>query len=67
MMGFRFWAGKGSTYLSISLSDPLHRSNGPFFILSLWLGPDIQLERNWSQVEAKVRAQVQNFRSPIHM
>ena len=31
---------------------------GPFRILGVWFGPDLQLERNWSEVQAKVNAQV---------
>ena len=31
---------------------------GPFRILGVWFGPGIQLERNWSEVQAKVDAHV---------
>ena len=31
---------------------------GPVRILGVWFGPDLQLERNWSEVQDKVNAQV---------
>ena len=33
-------------------------SNRPVCILGVWFGPGIQLERNWSEVQAKVDLQV---------
>ena len=33
-------------------------SDGPVRILGVWFGPELQLERNWSEVQAKVNAQV---------
>ena len=33
-------------------------SDGPVRILGVWFGPDFQLERNWSEVQTKVNAQV---------
>ena len=33
-------------------------SDGPIRILGVWFGPDLRLERNWSEVQAKVTAQV---------
>ena len=37
---------------------PFRWSDGPIHILGVWFGPDLQLERNWSEVQAKVNAQV---------
>ena len=45
--GLRLGAWRGSNTLP-----------GPFRILGVWFGPDLQLERNWSEVQAKVNAQV---------
>ena len=33
-------------------------SDGAIRILGVWFGPDLHLERNWSEVHAKVNAQV---------
>ena len=33
---------------------PFHWSDGPVRILGVWFGLDLQLERNWSEVHAKV-------------
>ena len=46
------WAG------SNTLPGPFRWSDGPIRILGVWFGPDLQLERNWSEVQAKVNAQV---------
>ena len=35
-----------------------HTLPGPVRILRVWFGPNLQLERNWSEVQAKVNAQV---------
>ena len=40
------------------LPGPFRWSDGPVHILGVWFGPDLQLERNWSEVRAKVEAQV---------
>ena len=40
------------------LLGPFRWSDGPVRILGEWFGPDLQLERNWSEVRAKVEAQV---------
>ena len=45
--GLRLGAWRGSNTLP-----------GPIRILGVWFGPDLQLERNWSEVHAKVNAQV---------
>ena len=47
-----FWLGawKGSN----TLPGPFRWSDGPIRILGVWFGPDLQLERNWSEVHAKV-------------
>ena len=37
---------------------PFCWSYGPNRILGVWFGPDLQLERNWPEVQAKVNAQV---------
>ena len=43
---------------SNTLPGPFRWSDGPIRILGVWFGPDLQLERNWSEVHAKVNAQV---------
>ena len=52
--GLRLGAWRGSN----TLPGPFHWSDGPIRILGVWFGPDLQLERNWSEVHAKVNAQV---------
>ena len=42
---------------SYTLSESFCWSEGPVRILGVWFGPDLQLERNWSEVQAKVNAQ----------
>ena len=53
--GLRFAAWTGSN----TLPQPFHWSDGPVCILGVWFGSDLQLERNWSEVPAKVDAQVE--------
>ena len=43
---------------SDTLPEPFRWSDGPVRILGVWFGPDLQLERNWSEVQAKLDAQV---------
>ena len=43
---------------SDTLPGPFRWSDGPVRILRVWFGSDLQLERNWSEVQAKVNAQV---------
>ena len=43
---------------TLTLPGPFHWSDGPVHILGVWFGPDLQMERNWSEVQAKVDAQV---------
>ena len=43
---------------SDTLPGPFRWSSGPVCILGVWFGPDLQLDRNWSKVQAKVDAQV---------
>ena len=43
---------------SNTLPGSFYRSDGPVRILGMWFGPDLQLEQNWSEVQAKVNAQV---------
>ena len=43
---------------SNTLPGPFRWSDGPIRILGMWFGPDLQLEQNWSEVHAKVNAQV---------
>ena len=52
--GLRLGAWRGSN----TLSGPFGWSDGPVRILGVLFGPDLQLERNWSEVQAKVNAQV---------
>ena len=52
--GLRLGAWRGSN----TLPGPFRWSDGPIRILRVWFGPDLQLERNWSEVQAKVNAQV---------
>ena len=42
----------------IPLPGPFRWSDGPICILGVWFGLGLQLERNWSEVRAKVEAQV---------
>ena len=51
---FRLGVWRGSNILP----GPFRWSDGPVRILWVWFGPDLQLERNWSEVQAKVNAQV---------
>ena len=51
--GLRLGAWRGSN----TLPGPLHWSDGPVHFLRVWFGPDLQLERNWSEIQAKVNAQ----------
>ena len=52
--GLRLGAWKSS----VPLPGPFRWSDGPVRILGVWFGPGLQLERNWSEVQAKVEAQV---------
>ena len=52
--GLRLGAWRGSD----TIPGPFHWSDGPICILGVWFGPDLQLERNWSEVQAKLNAQV---------
>ena len=52
--GLRLGAWRGA----IPLPGPFRWSYGPIRILGVWFGPSLQLERNWSEVRAKVDAQV---------
>ena len=51
--GLRLGAWTGSN----TLPGPFRWSDRPIHILGVWFGPDLQLERNWSEVHAKVNAQ----------
>ena len=53
--GLRLGAWMGSN----TLPGPFRWSDGPIRILGVWFGPDLQLERNWSEVHAEVNAQVE--------
>ena len=52
--GLRLSAWRGSN----TLPRPFCWSYEPVHILGVWFRPDLQLERNWSEVQAKVNAQV---------
>ena len=41
-----------------TVPGPFRWSDGPVRILGVWFGSDLQLERNWSEVQGKVDAQV---------
>ena len=43
---------------SVPLPGPFRWGDGPVCILRVWFGPGLQLEWNWSEVQAKVDAQV---------
>ena len=43
---------------SDTFPGPFRWSDGPVRILGVWFEPDLQLERNWLEVQAKVNAQV---------
>ena len=48
----------GAWRSSNTLPEPFRWSDGPVRILGVWFGPHLQLERNWSEVQAKVNALV---------
>ena len=50
----RLGAWRGSN----TLPGSFRWSDGPVRILGVWFGPDLQLERNWSEIQTKVIAQV---------
>ena len=50
-VGLRLGSWKGS-----SLPGPFSWTDGPCKILGVWFGPDLQLEKNWSEVIEKVVA-----------
>ena len=52
--GLRLGAWRGSD----TLSEPFPWSDGPDRIHGVFFGPDLKLERNWSEVQAKVNALV---------
>ena len=52
--GLRLGAWRGSD----TLPGPFRWSDGPVCIRRVWFGPDLQLKRNWSEVQAKVNAQM---------
>ena len=52
--GLRLGAWRGSD----TLPEPFRSSDGPVHILGVWFGPNFLLGRNWSEVQAKVDAQV---------
>ena len=52
--GLQFGAWRGCD----TLPGPFRWSDGTVRILGVWFGPDLQLEWNWLEVQAKVNAQV---------
>ena len=52
--GLRLGAWRGSN----TLPEPFRWSDEPVCILGVWFGPDLELKRNWSEVQVKVNAQV---------
>ena len=50
-VGLRLGSWKG-----YALPGPFIWKDGPFKILGVWFGPDLQLEKNWSEVLEKVVA-----------
>ncbi len=55
--GLRLGAWKG-----VDLPGRFGWTDGPVRILGVWFGPDLQLEKNWSEVRAKVYAAGQTWR-----
>ena len=53
--GLRLGSWRGSN----TLLGPFRWSGGPVRILGMWFDPDLQLERNRSEVQTKVNAQVE--------
>ena len=53
--GLRLGDWRGSN----TLPGPFRWSDGSVCILGVWFGPDLQLERNWSEVQSKVNAPVE--------
>ena len=51
--GLRLGAWRGSN----TLPGLFRWSDEPVCILGVWFRPDLQLERDWSEVQAKVNAQ----------
>ena len=54
--GLRLGAWKG-----VALPGPFSWTDGPVRILGVWFGPDLQLEKNWSEVKSKVEARVETW------
>ena len=52
--GLRLGAWRGS----VPLPGPFSWTDGPIRILGVWYGPDLQLEKNWSEVHARVETSV---------
>ena len=50
--GLQLGAWRGSDILPA----PFRETNGPVCILGVWFVPDLQLKRNWSEVQAKADA-----------
>ena len=55
--GLRLGAWTGSD----KLPGPFRWSDGPIKILGVWFGPDLQVEKNWSEVQAKVEARIRRW------
>ena len=52
--GLRLGAWRGLE----SLPGPFSWTDGPVRILGVWFGPDLQLEKNWSEIQTKVEVAV---------
>jgi len=49
------WAG------SANLPGPFRWSDGPIKILGVWFGPDLQIDKNWSEVQTKVETRIRRW------
>ena len=58
--GLRLGAWRGNDILL----GPFRWSDGPVCILRVWFGSDLQLERNWSEVQAGLLKDLHTWPNP---